>query len=267
MVIMVPQKVLSVGRRRQVCSTDSNLGPVIRRVAVVPHPPLIVPELTGGGDRDADAVRADCVAAAASFADAAPRWFVVGACDRPGRYGPEVAGTFRGFGVDVRVGLGAKADLAFADPVLPLPALVAGWLRAAVGGPDVTARIVPVDFSPTDCAAEGARIAEELAGPDPVGLLVLGDGSHRHGERSVGRPDARSAAFDDDVTRALASVDLDALARLDPALAAELGAVGRAPWQVLAGAVRADGREWRSVEARVSAPLGVAYHFAVWEPA
>ncbi|GLW91518.1 hypothetical protein Aglo03_23340 [Actinokineospora globicatena] len=265
MVIMVPQKVLSVGRRRQLCSTDSNLGPVIRRVAVVPHPPLIVPELTGGGDRDADAVRADCLAVAASLVDL-PRWVAVGAGDRPGRYGPDVAGTFRGFGVDVRVGLGAKADLTFADPELPLPALVAGWLRAQVGGPDVTVHVVAADLSPSECADEGARIAEELAGPDPVGLLVLGDGSHRHGERSVGRPDERSSAFDEEVARAFAAVDLDALAQLDPTVAAELGAVGRAPWQVLASAARA-GRPWRPVEARVSTPLGVAYHYAVWETA
>ncbi|MBM7776368.1 hypothetical protein JOD54_006572 [Actinokineospora baliensis] len=240
---------------------------MIRRVAVVPHPPLIVPELTGGGDRDADAVRADCLAVVSAFASAVPSWVAVGAGDRPGRYGPEVAGTFRGYGVDVRVGLGAQADLAFADPLLPLPALVAGWLRGEVGTPEVTVHVVQPDLSPAECAAEGARIAEELAGPDPVGLLVLGDGAHRHGERSVGRPDDRSAAFDDAAAAAMATVDLDALDRVDPTLAAELGAIGRVPWQVLAGALRTDGRPWRAVESRLTIPLGVAYHFATWEPA
>ncbi|PPK62230.1 hypothetical protein CLV40_13641 [Actinokineospora auranticolor] len=230
---------------------------------MLPHPPLIVPELTGGGDRDADAVRAGCVAAARALAEATPRWCVVGAGARPGLFGPEVAGTFRGYGVDVRVGLGASADLAFADPDLPLPALVAGWLRAEVGAGDVTVRIVPFDLPPADCAALGAELAAELAGDDPVGLLVLGDGSHRHGERAVGRPDDRAGDFDDTVAKALAAVDLDALSALDPDLAAELGAAGRAPWQVLAGAVRATGGDWRA-EARMSVPFGVAYHFATW---
>ncbi|WP_253884505.1 hypothetical protein [Actinokineospora diospyrosa] len=240
---------------------------MIRRVAVLPHPPLIVPELTGGGDRDADAVRAECLAVLAPFAAAVPRWVAVGAGERPGRYGPEVAGTFRGFGVDVRVGLGAQADLAFADPLLPLPALIAAWLRGAVGTPEITVHVVPADLPPAECAAAGTRIAEELAGADPVGLLVLGDGAHRHGERSVGRPDDRCADFDAAIASAMATADLDALDRLDPTLAAELGAVGRAPWQVLAGALRADGHPWRAVESHLSIPLGVAYHFATWEPA
>ncbi|WP_026421517.1 hypothetical protein [Actinokineospora inagensis] len=240
---------------------------MIRRVAVLPHPPLIVPELTGGGDRDASALRADCLAVARSLAAAAPRWLVVGAGDRPGRYGPEAAGTFRGYGVDVRVGLGPAADLAFADPMLPLPALVAGWLRGQVAAGDVTVHVVPVGLPPAACAAEGTRLAAEPAGPDPVGLLVLGDGSHRHGERSVGKPDDRATAFDADVAQALATADLDALDRLDPAVATELGAVGRAPWQVLAGVARADGRQWRPVESSVSTPFGVAYHLAVWDPA
>jgi hypothetical protein len=50
---------------------------------------------------------------------------------------------------------------------------------------------------------------------------------------------------------------------LDPALAAELGAEGRAPWQVLAG-VLARGA-W-SADARLMIPFGVAYHFAVLDP-
>ncbi|WP_018686230.1 hypothetical protein [Actinokineospora enzanensis] len=237
---------------------------MIRRVAVLPHPPLIVPELTGAGDRDAAAVRAACLGIVRGLG---PRWFVLGADRVPGRYGPEVAGTFRGFGVDVRVGLGPAADPTFADPALPLPALVAGWLRGEVGAQEATVRVIPADLSPAGCVAEGERMATELSGPDPVDLLVLGDGSHRHGERAVGRPDDRADAFDADIAAALAAVDVDRLSAIDPDLAAELGAVGRAPWQVLAEVVRAVGGRWQATESSMSTPFGVAYHFAVWTAA
>ncbi len=149
---------------------------------------------------------------------------------------------------------------------MPLPALVAGWLRERAGAQEVPVRLVAADLPPEDCRAFGERLAGELGGPDPVGLLVLGDGSHRHGERAVGRPDPRAGGFDDAVHAALTAADPGALLALDPVLAAELGAAGRAPWQVLAGVVAADGRRWKSVDARRLVPFGVAYHLAVWDP-
>jgi aromatic ring-opening dioxygenase LigB subunit len=150
------------------------------------------------------------------------------------------------------------------DPALPLPALVAGWLRDRAGADEVPVHLVPNDLPPDECRAFGERLAGEQ--DEPVGMLVLGDGSHRHGERAVGRPDPRATSFDDAVHAALAAADQDALLALDPAEAAELGAVGRAPWQVLAGVLAADGRRWKSVDARQLVPFGVAYHVAVWEP-
>ncbi|MGH3273964.1 MAG: hypothetical protein ACRDNZ_06505, partial [Streptosporangiaceae bacterium] len=47
----------------------------------------------------------------------------------------------------------------------------------------------------------------------------------------------RSASFDAGVERALRAGDMGALAATDPALARDLMAAGRAPWQVLAGAL------------------------------
>lgn len=235
---------------------------MISRVAVLPHPPLLVPELVGGDDVDAAAVRAACVAIAKDLAQVAPRWVAVGAGERAERV-VEAAGTFRGFGVDVRVELGPGAAERMADVDMPLPALVAGWLRGQVGAADVAVELVPCDLPTEACLAEGERLA---AGDVPLGLLVLGDGSHRHGDNAIGRPDTRAGAFDDAVAAALAQVDLDALLAVDTVEADELGAVGRAPWQVLAGAIRADGRPWRCVRSSVQVPFGVAYHFAVWEP-
>ena len=231
---------------------------MIVRAAVVPHPPLLVPELVGGVDADVTAVRAACLAVATRLTSASTHWVAVGA-GPAGVVGPAAAGTFAGFGVDVRVRL---SDVATAEPdgSMPLPALIAGWLRQQVNARDVTVHLVPPDLPPEDCYALGERLTED---PAPVGLLIVGDGSHRHGDRAPGRPDDRAVPFDDAVHDALTAADAKALAALDPKLAEELGAAGRAPWQVLAGAM-GDGR-W-TADARLLVPFGVAYHLAVLDP-
>ncbi|MFC6090464.1 class III extradiol dioxygenase subunit B-like domain-containing protein [Saccharothrix lopnurensis] len=231
------------------------------RLAVVPHPPLLVPELVSGAVPDAEQVRAECLAAARDLAAHAPDWVAVGVDPSGPRTLDGVAGTFAGFGVDVRVALAEDTEDTgkAVDPDLPLPALVAGWLRQRAGARRVRVHLVPPDLPPAECLALGARLADE-ARPGQA-LLVLGDGSHRHGELAVGRPDERAGAFDEDVRRALAAADVDALRALDPDLAAELGADGRAAWQVAAGVPGA----WRCARSAFLAPFGVGYHCAVWE--
>jgi len=231
---------------------------VIVRAAVVPNPPLLVPELVAGTDGDVTAVRAACLAVTTRLTRAATHWIAVGA-GPAGVLGPDAVGTFAGFGVDVVVRM-SDAAAAVPDPGMPLSALVTGWLRAQTGAEDVTVHLVPPDLTPDECFALG----EQLAGTaDPVGLLVAADGSHRHGDRAPGRPDDRAGPFDDAVHDALSNADPKALMALDPALADELGAAGRAPLQVLAG-VLAQG-EWAS-DVRLTIPFGVAYHLAVLDP-
>jgi hypothetical protein len=242
--------------------------PVIARVAVVPQPPLLVPELVAGHDPDVQDVRAECLAAATRLGGAAPRWVAIAAdpgLDQPTVLGPDAAGTFRGYGVHVPVRL-AAGGTATPDPALPLPALIAGWLRGQVGAEEVSVCLVPPTLTTDDSREHGERLGAELTANGPVGLLVIGDGSHRHGERAPGRPDERAASFDEAVHSALSTPDPAALLGLDPGLAAELGAIGRAPWQVLAGVIVKDGREWQSTQSRLLIPFGVAYHVAVWDP-
>ncbi len=226
---------------------------------MLPHPPLLVPELVGGAVAETEPLRAACLAAARELADSSSRWVVI-AGDPSGRrtVGPDISGTFRGYGVDVPVALSAVESTS--DPDLPLPALVAGWLRAAVGASAVRVELVHPDLPPADCFAVG----KDLAAEPGVGFLVLGTGSHRHGDASVGRPDDRAGPFDDGVRAALAAADPEALRDLDPALAAELGADGRAAWQVLAGLAGATG-PWRCARSELLVPYGVGYHVAVWE--
>jgi hypothetical protein len=231
---------------------------VIVRAAVVPTPPLLIPELVAGTDADVTAVRAACLAVTARLTSAAVHWVAVGA-GPAGVLGPDAVGTFSGFGVDVPVRM-SDAATSPPDPAMPLSALVTAWLRAQAAAEDVTVHLVPPDLTPDECFALGEHLADIA---EPVGLLVAADGSHRHGDHAPGRPDDRAGPFDDAVHDALAGADAKALMALDPVLAAELGAEGRAPWQVLAGALARG--EW-SADARLMIPFGVAYHLAVLDP-
>lgn len=182
------------------------------------------------------------------------RWIAVGAHDVDDSIEPESAGSFRGYGVDVRASLSADGA---PTRDLPLPALVAGWLREQAGAASVRVRLISRATEPAECE----RIGKQLAESDETGLLVLGDGSNRHGPRAPGSEDDRAPGFDDSVAEALEKADGRALLALDPRLAEDLGAGGRAPWQVLAGL----GSGWRAELLYSAAPFGVGYHVAVWE--
>ena len=100
----------------------------------------------------------------------------------------------------------------------------------------------------------------------PWALLAMGDGSACRTEKAPGYFDPRAEAFDDSVAAALAAADVDALAALDPRLAAELWCAGRSAWQVLAGLVRADGRAWCCDVVYNEFPYGVTYLVATLGP-
>lgn len=223
---------------------------MITHVVVVPHPPVLVPRLSPGPEPELALLREACVAAARRLGD---RWIAVGAHSGDLVIPPDAAGTFRGYGVDVPVRLSDHGT----ERVLPLPALVAGWLREQAGAASVEVHLVSRDTEPADCA----RLGKQLGESGETGLLVLGDGSNRHGPRAPGSEDERAPSFDDAVAKALAKADAEALLALDPALADELGAGGRVPWQVLAGV----GDSWRAELLYSAAPFGVGYHVAVWE--
>ena len=240
---------------------------MLTTVAVLPEPPLLVPALANGAAAETGELRAACVTAASRLAAAASRWVAVGA-DRGGRrtVAPDARGSFVGFGVDLVVGLDSAGSSSPVDSRLALPLLIAGWAAAATGARvRIRGELVGDQDSPADCAALGAALAAEFAAdPEPVGLLVLGDGAATHTERAPGHFDPRAADFDAGVAAALQAADPVPLTALDPGLAAELLAAGRAPWQVLAAATA--GSAWRGELLHSSAPFGVAYHVAVWTP-
>lgn len=245
----------------------------------MPQPPLLVPELVPGAVADTDGVRAAVTEAVEWLREGSDQWIAVGVHGGPAaRFEPSTCGSFAGFGVDVRVALSrgiavgaAGADATFArtfdatrvaaGPELPLPVLVAGWLRARVDAASVRVELVDAAASPAECRSLGEQLSADAG--DAGALLVLGDGSNRHGERAPARPDARAPEFDSGVAAALADADADALAEVDPALAQELGAAGRAAWQVAAGLL--DSGRWTGKLLYSDAPFGVAYHVATWE--
>jgi hypothetical protein len=230
--------------------------------AVCPHPPVLVPEVAAGAAGELAPLRDACDRATGALLAAGPDRVVLvggGATTRP--YEWPYRADFRTWGADVTATLG---DPAADAPALPLSLAIGVWLLARTGAgrtPMWTAVTVAADTPPAECAALGARLVAD----GPCALLVLGDGSACRGVKAPGYDDPRAGPFDATVVRALAAADPDALLALDPGLAAELRVVGRAPWQVLAGA--AGGGVFRGAVTYDAAPYGVQYVVASWTAA
>lgn len=225
--------------------------------AVCPCPPLLVPDVASGAAPELDPLRAACADALGVLAAARPDLLVVvGAADRPHVWEGGGTGSLRPYGVNATVRLGDGSD---PQPMAPSLTLAAWLLTRAGSTAPLHACGVPVD-APAARMLDLGRGLAELA--DRVALLVMGDGSTCRTVKAPGYLDERAEPFDASVARALGAADTKALAALDAPLAAELGAAGRAPWQVLAGA--ADGVGLSAALLYDEAPYGVGYFAAAW---
>jgi hypothetical protein len=232
--------------------------------AVCPHPPLIVPEVAGAAAGELDGLRAACDTALARLVASEPDELVlVGGGSTTGRFGYVDLGSLRPYGVNWSVPLWKTARSG--AELLPLSLTIGAWLvrRAGTDLPR-DARSVATAAHPDECVAMGSQLAHQTE--RRTALLAMGDGSACRGENAPGYDDPRARPYDDAVAAALAGADAAALLGLDPGLSAELKVAGRAPWQVLAGAARASGRDWRGDLTYYAAPYGVAYFVASWEP-
>ncbi|MGW3077025.1 class III extradiol dioxygenase subunit B-like domain-containing protein [Kitasatospora sp. NPDC001132] len=226
--------------------------------AVCPCPPLLVPEVAAGAAPELDGLRAACDEALAALVEAAPQLVVVVGTGPAAEVWTEGgAGSFHRYGVPLVAKLpGERVE----GPELAPSLTVGAWLleRAGVSLP-THACAVPAD-APAD---RMLGLGQGLAGlADRVALLVLGDGSACRSVKAPGYLDERAEDFDTALAAALGTADLPALAALDPGLAAELKADGRAPWQVLAGAAEGAGLTGRL--GYQDAPYGVGYFVASW---
>jgi hypothetical protein len=231
--------------------------------AVCPCPPLLVPPVAAGAAPELDGARAACTDALGVLAAARPdRLVVVGPAEQSGR-GPHpqgARGSFRGFGVDVEVRLGAERGPVPQRP-LPTSLAVAAWLLDRIGWSDAPIEGLGVGepLEPERCIETGREIA---ARAERVALLVMGDASACRTLKAPGYLDERAAPFDAEVARALGAADVAALQALDAELAYELRASGRGCWQVLAGA--AEGADLGGSLLYEDAPYGVGYVVATW---
>ena len=218
--------------------------------AVCPHPPLLVPEVASGAASELNTLRAACITAIDALSTASSI-LVIGS-GRAGAYDASAGGSFGAYGAPgVRVGSGPA--------VLPLSLAVGGWLLEQTKSARLprTYSAVPADTAPGECVRLGREIAD---GNDRIGLLVMGDGSARRSEHSPVHLHPRAEIFDTTVAKAFQHKDLDILEALDPDLADELQAAGRAPWQVLAGAL--EGTPLSGDLLYEAAPYGVGYFVA-----
>jgi hypothetical protein len=269
---------------------------VLIAAAICPHPPLLIPEVSGPGPAPAAASAAAAVQATAaastpaavqataaastpaaaselaalrSACDAAVAELmaagadlieVVGTAAEAGCYPGSAAGSLRPFGVRYHVGDG--------EPVLPLSLTIGRWLLARAGldpaadqggAPRVLLRAIFQRTPAAECLSLGAQIAAQAP---RVALLGMGDGPARG---AIGAPEAadpEAERYHAEAAAALAAADPDRLARLDPGRDAELMVAGRAVWQVLAGA--AAGQRLRGRLRFAAAPLRVSYLVASW---
>ncbi|WP_447040375.1 class III extradiol dioxygenase subunit B-like domain-containing protein [Streptomyces sp. DSM 118878] len=232
--------------------------------AVCPCPPLLVPEVASGAAPELDAARAACTDAIGVLAAARPDLLVVVGPAGPEGRGPHpqgARGSFRGFGVDLEVNLGARTGEALPERELPPSLAVAGWLLGRTGWSTAPVEGLGVGEALTTegCLQAGRDLG---ARADRVALLVMGDASACRTLKAPGYLDERAAGFDAQIARALATADVPALRALDEDLGHELKAAGRAPWQVLAGA--AESAKLGGELLHEDAPYGVGYLVAAW---
>jgi hypothetical protein len=221
--------------------------------AVCPHPPLLIPELASGAAFELDPLRAACFTAIDRLADA-DALVIVGSGPATGtRYDASALGSFGPYGAP-GVTVGGSGT-----PVLPLSLAVGVWLVEQSKAADLprTSITVAASATPAECLALGQELAH---GNERIALLVMGDGSARRSDHAPVHLHPRAEIFDSTVAAALGLADTETLAALDPDLATELHAAGRAPWQVLAGAAPG----LRGQLGYHAAPYGVGYFVASW---
>jgi hypothetical protein len=226
---------------------------VLSAIAIVPSAPVMVPELASSAALELTDLREAVSTAAASLPS---RWIAIGVGPADMVVGPERAGSFAGYGVDVRVALSPGAA---APADLPLCALITGWVRGQVD-PGARAEVrVFADGHGADSALDlGRRLRAEIDGAaDAVGVLVVADGVHTLTPRAPGGYDPDSIPVQAGLDDALACGDTAALTRLPEAV------VGRVAYQVLAGL---DPGPRAAKELYRGAPYGVGYFVGVWQP-
>lgn len=228
---------------------------MVSRAVVCPSPPLLAAELTGRTAPVPDLVKACADAVAYLLADASGAVTVVAAGPATGTWDPASRLDLGAFGPSAFPATPAAQGELRAD--LPLGLGLGAMLLDQAGYTGIRRlEAVGHDASVRECLDLGESISDGV-------LLVMGDGSARRTPKAPGNFDERAESFDASVEQTLRDGGLTALADLDPHLARDLWATGRAAWQVLAGAMPAA----RGEILYSGAPFGVQYLVALLDQA
>ena len=241
---------------------------MLTAAAICPHPPVLVPEATGGktgqGDAELTRLRQACDGAVATIVRTHPDVLVlVGSADRTELHPSDAPAALTDYGIPFTSGSAGA-------PVLPLSLTIGRWLlaRADASVPyRLRLQAVAAATSPEDCLILGASIAE-LA--PRVAVLAMGDGPARRARGAPRALDADADRYDKQLSAALAAADAGYLADLDPAQDEDLFIAGRTAWQVLAGAALADAdtdprdSDFTADLRYAAAPFEVSYFVATW---
>jgi hypothetical protein len=208
---------------------ESRLVGMLVSACVLPHPPVLIPDVAVHSPDWLVALREVCLDTTARVLATEPEVVVVvGAGDEAGQWSSGAGGTMAAYGVDARAG-GPDGD-----PVLPLSLTVGAWLLDRAGW--TGSREYVAVGAATD-PHEAARIGHALVADRRTALLVMGDGTAKRTKQAPGYLDERAAEFDAHIVKAVTSLDAQAIQQIDPALAEELWVAGMPAWRVLAGVV------------------------------
>src|SRR3954462_3212176 len=167
--------------------------------SVLPHPPLLVPEVSVATPDWLAELRAAVAASVEATLGSSPDLVVaVGSAAQAGEWDETAGGSMAPYGVDVRAG--------GPETALPLSLAVAARVLDAAGwsGPRRYAALA-ADAGAEGHAAAGERLA---ASAERVAMLVMGDGSAKRTSEAPGYLDDRAADFDTSVVGALTTADL-----------------------------------------------------------
>ncbi|MBS2535669.1 hypothetical protein KGQ20_23180 [Catenulispora sp. NF23] len=236
--------------------------------AVVPHPPVLVPEVAQGLSSDLDTLRAACdMAVDRLYAAGADELLIVGAGPGPSSR-VAIQGGFHGYGVDLDVD-GQWGSVTERLVPMTLPFLIAAWLlRDRPAEPVRRALMVDERTGEVPAVSGGGGPGSGPGGEGERGtrqaMLVLGDGTASRTPQAPGHFDERAEPYDAAVARALATADTATLAELDPELSRGLHVAGVPAWKVLADAAATSGVEYDAELLYSEAPYGVGYFVATW---
>ena len=230
---------------------------MIASVGFLPSAPILVTDVAAGAAYELDGLRVHCDRVLSDVLTEAVDSVVLIASGSRTQWLPDDAmGSLRGFGVDVRAGLGVRTD--DAHDVLEYGHTVGAWMLDRHGYRGTRRALVVADGAG---ATAGALLGDM---GDSCALLVMGDGSARLSVKAPGYFEPGAQAFDDAVDRALSCGDPSALAKLDPDAARVQTASGYDGWQAVAAAVINEGRSTWRAKCHYEAPYGVGYFAASW---